>query len=324
MEELLKTIILKEWNTNQIQDAVQSFQCSVGESQIATSEQNNHNTQHINASDGTEQETNVIGASSGIPNTNDVSSDDVNRSEIVEEMSCQHSEKTNSERSGNDISTIGASDQKHEILKTYSIAAELVDAIHEKEGNTVLMFDDNHTDEASAVAEKETEQNTDHDMLSDLDIDSLKDIPDKTDLSAKNSGSGNISDNVESNESEHEIKISEHKIESDPNMRQFSDSDFTAHEGSNNENEMDSDENLCDDDNVKDNEEEKSCRQSDNDENTFQDVNMEAKENESDINDNMSDILQYDTEPEGKTTGKDSDSAKEGEVDNDRTEKTVM
>ena len=32
------------------------------------------------------------------------------------------------------MSTIGASDPEQEILKTYSIAAEFVDAINEKEG----------------------------------------------------------------------------------------------------------------------------------------------------------------------------------------------
>ena len=49
---------------------------------------------------------------------------------------------------------------------------------------------DNQTDEGSAVAESITEQNTDHDMLSDLDIETLKDIPDKTDASQNHSGSG--------------------------------------------------------------------------------------------------------------------------------------
>ena len=222
-------------------------------------------------------------------------------------------------------------------MKTYSIAAELVDAINEKEGNSVLVFPDNQTDEGSAVPENITEQNTDHDMLSDLDIDTLKDIPDKTDASQNHSGSGNISYNVESNELEPENNISDHNTESDHNMPQFSDCDFKAPEGISNENGMDSDDNVADDDNVKDNEEQKCFTHSDNDDNTFQDFDMEPNENdelednckdteqdrngnESDINDNLSEILPYDTEPEGKTTGKYSNSAKESQVNNDRTE----
>ena len=284
-----------------------------------------------------QQETNVIGASSAIPNTNDLSLEDVNRIEIVEGISHPHSEKNNCDRSGDDVSTISASDQEQEILKTYSIASELVDAINEKEGNSVLVFPDNQTDEGRTVAENVTEQNTDHDMLSDLDIETLKDIPDKTDASQNHSGSGNISDYVESNESEPENNISDHNTESDHNIPQFSDCNFKAPEGSSNENGMDSDDNVADDDNIKDNEEQKCFTHSDNDDNTFQDVDMEPNDNDelednckdteqnrngnkSDINDNQSEILQYDTEPEGKTTGKDSNSAKESQVDNDRTE----
>ena len=101
-----------EWNTSQSQDTLQSSQCAFGESQIAMSEQTCDNTQHINASDGTQQETSVIGASSAIPNTNDLSLEDINRSEIIEEISHPHSEKTNCDRSGDDISTTGASDQE--------------------------------------------------------------------------------------------------------------------------------------------------------------------------------------------------------------------
>ena len=163
------------------------------------SEQSSDNTQHINASDGTQQLRNVIGASSAIPNTNDVSSDDVNSSKIVKQMAHPNSEKKNCDRSGDDISTIGASDQEQEISTTYSIVAELVDVINEKDGNSLLVFHDNQTDEGSAVPANETEQNTDHDMSNDLNTDNVKDIPDQTDVSAKNSENGNVLDNAESN-----------------------------------------------------------------------------------------------------------------------------
>ena len=60
----------------------------------------------------------------------------------------------------------------------------------------------------------------------------------------------------------------------------------------------------------------------DNDEleDNCKDTEQNRNGNESDINDNLSEILQYDTEPEGKTTGKESNSAKESQVDNDRRE----
>ena len=238
-----------ECNTSQSQDTVQSSQFAVGESRIATSEQSSDNKQHINASDFTQQETNVTGdKSSAIPNTNDLSSEDVNRIEIIEEISRPPSEKTYCDRSGDDISAIGASGQEWEILKTYSIVAELVDAINEKEGNSVLVFPDNRTDEGSAVAENLTEQSTDYDMLSNLDIETLKDIPHKSDASQNHSGSGNISDNVESNESEPENNISDNNTESDHNIPQFSDCNVKAPEDSSNENGMDRDDNVADDD----------------------------------------------------------------------------
>ena len=127
-----------EWNTIPSLDTVtvESSQCAVGQSQIATSEPSSDKTQHIDVCDRTVQETNVIGASSAIPNSDNLSSESVNRIEIVEEISRPPSESTNCDteqltnndnmdiafRSGDDMSTIGASDQEQELLKTYSIA----------------------------------------------------------------------------------------------------------------------------------------------------------------------------------------------------------
>ena len=188
-----------------------------------------------------------------------MSSEDVNSREIVKQMAHPNSEKRNCDRSGDDVSTICASDQDQEISTTYSIAAELVDAINEKEGNSLLVFFDNQTDEGSAGPENETKQNMDHDISNDLNIDNVKNIRDQTDASAKNSENGNISDNAESNQLEHENRISEQNIESDDNMHQFANSDLRA--ATSNENGMDSDENAADDHNVKDNEEHASSTQ---------------------------------------------------------------
>ena len=61
------------------------------------------------------------------------------------------------------------------------------------------MIPDNETDEGSAVADNVIEPNRDHEMFSDLEMDTLENIPEKRDASSNHSGSGNISDNVESN-----------------------------------------------------------------------------------------------------------------------------
>ena len=53
-------------NTSTTQGTVQSSQCAVVESQIAMSEENSNNTQHIEACVGHVEERNVSGASSDI------------------------------------------------------------------------------------------------------------------------------------------------------------------------------------------------------------------------------------------------------------------
>ena len=53
-------------NTSTTQETVQSSQCAVVESQIAMSEINSDNTQHIEACIGHVEERNVSGASSAI------------------------------------------------------------------------------------------------------------------------------------------------------------------------------------------------------------------------------------------------------------------
>ena len=129
----------------------------------------------------------------------------MNRIQIVEEIPPPPTEITNCEteklanndtmeiavRSGDDLSTIGASDQEQELLNTYSIAAELVDAINENEGNTGLVFPENQKDECSAVPDKVTQNDMDN-MLSDLDIDNLKDIPDNKDGTQINEGNSGL------------------------------------------------------------------------------------------------------------------------------------
>ena len=99
-----------------------------------------------------------------------MSSEDVNNIVIIQENPRAHSEDKNCDKSGDDISTIGTSDPEQEILKTYSIAAELFDAINEKEGNSVIMIPDNETDKGSAVADNVIEPNRDHEMFSDLEM----------------------------------------------------------------------------------------------------------------------------------------------------------
>ena len=161
-------------NTSTTQETVQSSQCAVVESQIAMSLKNSDNTQHIESCVGHVEERNVSGASSAIDNSDDLSSEDVNNIVIIQENPCAHSEDKNCDKSGDDISTIGASDPEQEILKTYSIAAKLIDAINEKEGNSAIMIPDNETDEGSAVADNVIEPNRDHEMFSDLEMDTVE------------------------------------------------------------------------------------------------------------------------------------------------------
>ena len=259
---------------------------------------------------GKVEERNVSGASSAINNSDDLSSEDVNNIVIIQENPHAHSEDKNCDKSGDDVGSITASDPEKEILKTYSIAAQLVDAINEKEGNSVVMIPDNETDEGSAVADNVIEPNRDHEMFSDLEMDTLENIPEKRNASPNHSGSGNILDNVESN-----VKLPE---------------------GSNSENQMVSDyDNGPDNDELIDNEQEEFSAENDTYDNTCQDVGMEPNDND-DLQDNekpsekntngneiardelLSEIFQDDTEPAGKDTSKDNHIVKEGEVDNDR------
>ena len=172
------------------------------------------------------------------------------------------------------------------------------------------MIPDNETDEGSAVADNVIELNRDHEMFSDLEMDTLENIPEKRDTSPSHSGSGNISDNVESN-----VKLPE---------------------GSNSENQMVSGHgNGPDNDELIDNKQEEFSAENDTYDNTCQNLGMEPNDNdylqdngkpsEKNTNGNeiardelLSEIFQDDTKPEGKDTSKDNHIVKEGEVDNDR------
>ena len=178
-----------------------------------------------------------------------------------------------------------------------------------KKGIVSFMIPDNETDEGSAVADNVIEPNRDHEMFSDLEMYTLENIPEKRDASPNHSGSGNISDNVESN--------------------------VKSPEGNNSENQMVSDhDNGPDNNELIDNEQEFSA-ENDTYDNTCQDVDVEPNNNH-DLQDNgkpsekntngneiardglLSEIFQDDTEPAGKDTSKDNHIVKEGEVDNDR------
>ena len=179
---------------------------------------------------------------------------------------------------------------------------ELVNAINKKEGNSGLVFPDNQTGESSAVLENITQQNTDNDMLSDLDIDTLKDIPDNIDARQNHSGCGNISNNVESNALEHENNISDHNTESDHNMPQFNDSNLKEPEGSSKSNGMDSDENMDDIPNNID------AMQNDRGSGNISDnVESNAPEHENNISDHNSESDHNMPEGSSKGNGMDSD-----------------
>ena len=136
--------------------------------------------------------------------------------------------------------------------------------------------------------------------------DTLENIPEKRDESPNHSGSGNISDNVESN--------------------------VKSPEGSNSENQMVSDhDNGPDNDELIDNEQEEFSTENDNyiihvkmwiwsltTMMTYRIMGNLVKPNEIARDELLSEIFQDDTEPAGKDTSKDNHVVKEGEMDNDR------
>ena len=293
-------------NTRTNQKTVQSSECSGVESQIPTSEQSSDHTQQIDACVGGVKDTNVIGASSSFNNSNDMSSQDVNNMNVIEGETGDNCKSGKYNASGDDISTIGASDPEQEVVSTYSISAELVDVINEKEGNSSLVLPQIEADEGTTIPENVTEQMTDTDMLSDLGMEIFANIPDKTYPSANAISTGNMSANVESNVNSHEL---------------------------------DRNDDIHHNDDIQDKKKEQVSRENESDDNTCQDVNMEmqdtaygdlqdngkATENKGNVHecerhDRLYDIFQHDSEAAGNDSSNEQDIAKDAEVINDRRE----